>query len=112
MITQLNVSPAQTAPLLTVAEPTFAATLIARYRTSAETMTDTQIAEALLHSIANSVDANNQRNAEIAMHGEPADDTDAEARYFTDLVHIWTVIANERNVNTLETISRYPQTAH
>lgn len=76
--------------------------MVARIRTQSATMPDHEIAAHLGNAIASANDAIHARAWEDAELGEPSAETLVDAEYYEDLVAAWSLIASERQIDSLD----------
>lgn len=76
--------------------------MVARIRTLSASLPDREIAAHLANAIASANDANHARAWEEAQLGEPSAETLVDAEYYEDLVAAWSLIASERQIDSLD----------
>ena len=76
--------------------------MVARIRAQSACLTDYEIAAQLGNAIASSTEAAHSLAWEESQFGEARAETLVDAEYFDDLVAAWSLIANERGIDSLD----------
>lgn len=76
--------------------------MVARIRAQSADSSDYEIAAHLANAIASSNDAAHARAWEESQFGEARAETLVDAEYFEDLVAVWSLIASEHGIDSLD----------
>ena len=86
--------------------------MVARIQIQSAPMTDYEIAAHLANAIASATDAGHVRAWEESQFGEARADTLVDAEYFEDLVSAWSLVANEREIDSLDGLLNAEMSVH
>ena len=76
--------------------------MVARVQTLSAAMPDYEIAAHLANAIASATDAAHARAWEESQFGEARAETLVDHEYFEDLVAAWTLVATQRDIDSLD----------
>ena len=76
--------------------------MVARVQIQSATMTDYEITAHLANAIASAIDASHARAWEESQFGEVRAETLVDAEYYEDLVAAWSLVATDREIESLD----------